>query len=138
MMKASNVYVAEIMNGNPDSFMMNCIPDYVYGVSVNTYRSIREGLVTYWEDIQDVVKYITFNVLTDLNKPVKGRVTMTGTRDEKLTNYLVEHGYEVDDFSSKTIALVIPDRAYVSSKVGKANKLGIPIYTIEEAYKALE
>ena len=138
MMKASNVYVAEITNGNPDSFMMNCIPDYVYGVSVNTYRAIREGLVTYWEDIQDVVKYITFNVLTDLNKPIKGRVTMTGTRDEKLTNYLVEHGYEVDDFSSKTIALVIPTRAYVSSKVGKANKLGIPIYTIEEAYKALE
>ena len=137
MMTAANIYQAEIMNGNPDSFMMNCIPDYVYGVSVNTYKLIREGLVTYWKDIQETIPYITFNVLSKLES-FKGRVTLTGTRDEQLTNTLVERGYEVDSFSSKTIALVIPDRSFVSSKVTKANQNQIPVYTIEEAYEALK
>lgn len=136
MMRAANMYHAEILNGTPDSFMMNCIPDYVYGVSVNTYKMIREGLVTYWEDIQDTAPYITFSVLSKI-EAFKGRVTLTGTRDEGLTNTLVERGYEVDAFSSKTIALVVPDRTFRSSKVDKAHKNQIPVYTIEEAYEAL-
>ena len=136
MMRAANVYHAEILNGTPDSFMMNCIPDYVYGVSVNTYKMIREGLVTYWKDIQATAPYITFNVLTQI-RPTKGRVTLTGTRDEALTNALIERGYEVDSFSSKTIALVVPDRTFKSSKVDKAHKNQIPVYTIEEAYESL-
>ena len=99
---------------------------------------MREGLVLYWSEIQDAIKYISFNVLTDLRKPTKGRVTLTGTRDDKLINYLTEKGYEVNDYSSKTIALVIPEKGYVSSKVVKAAKSGIPIYTIQEAYEALK
>lgn len=136
-MKATSVYRNAIENGTPDSFMMECVPNYVYGFSTNTYAAMREGLVLYWSEIQDVIQYISFNVLTDLRKPTKGRVTLTGTRDDKLINYLTEKGYEVNDYSSKTIALVIPEKGYVSSKVVKAAKSGIPIYTIQEAYEAL-
>ena len=136
-MKATSVYRNAIENGTPDSFMMECVPNYVYGFSTNTYAAMREGLVLYWSEIQDAIKYISFNVLTDLRKPTKGRVTLTGTRDDKLINYLTEKGYEVNDYSSKTIALVIPEKGYVSSKVVKAAKSGIPIYTIQEAYEAL-
>ena len=137
-MKATSVYRNAIENGTPDSFMMECVPNYVYGFSTNTYAAMREGLVLYWSEIQDAIKYISFNVLTDLRKPTKGRVTLTGTRDDKLINYLTEKGYEVNDYSSKTIALVIPEKGYVSSKVVKAAKSGIPIYTIQEAYEALK
>ena len=137
-MKATSVYRNAIENGTPDSFMMECVPNYVYGFSTNTYAAMREGLVLYWSEIQDAIKYISFNVLTDLRKPTKGRVTLTGTRDNKLINYLTEKGYEVNDYSSKTIALVIPEKGYVSSKVVKAAKSGIPIYTIQEAYEALK
>lgn len=136
-MKATSVYRNAIENGTPDSFMMECVPNYVYGFSTNTYAAMREGLVLYWSEIQDAIQYISFNVLTDLRKPTKGRVTLTGTRDDKLINYLTEKGYEVNDYSSKTIALVIPEKGYVSSKVVKAAKSGIPIYTIQEAYEAL-
>jgi DNA ligase (NAD+) len=136
-MKATSVYRNAIENGTPDSFMMECVPNYVYGFSTNTYAAMREGLVLYWSEIQDAIKYISFNVLTDLRKPTKGRVTLTGTRDDKLIAYLTEKGYEVNDYSSKTIALVIPEKGYVSSKVAKAAKSGIPIYTIQEAYEAL-
>ena len=137
-MKATSVYRNAIENGTPDSFMMECVPNYVHGFSTNTYAAMREGLVLYWSEIQDVIQYISFNVLTDLRKPTKGRVTLTGTRDDKLINYLTEKGYEVNDYSSKTIALVIPEKGYVSSKVVKAAKSGIPIYTIQEAYEALK
>jgi NAD-dependent DNA ligase len=136
-MKATSVYRNAIENGTPDSFMMECVPNYVYGFSTNTYAAMREGLVLYWSEIQDAIKYISFNVLTDLRKPTKGRVTLTGTRDDKLIAYLTEKGYEVNDYSSKTIALVIPEKGYVSSKVAKAAKSGIPIYTIQEDYEAL-
>lgn len=137
-MKATSVYRNAIENGTPDSFMMECVPNYVHGFSTNTYAAMREGLVLYWSEIQDVIQYISFNVLTDLRKPTKGRVTLTGTRDDKLIAYLTEKGYEVNDYSSKTIALVIPEKGYVSSKVAKAAKSGIPIYTIQEAYEALK
>ena len=137
-MKAVNTYQYHITQGTVDSFMMECVPDYVYGFSTNTYAAVREGLTLYWDEIKDVIQYISFDVLTAISKPTKGRVTLTGTRDEKLINYLTEKGYEVDDFSSKTIALVIPNRGYVSSKVVKARKNNIPVYTIEEAYEKLQ
>ena len=132
-MRAVNAYMNAIKNGTPDSFMMECVPNYVYGFSTNTYSAMREGLVLYWDEIQDTLQFISFNILTDLTKPTRGRVTLTGTRDAKLISYLTEKGYEVDDFSSKTIALVIPYKGYVSSKVVKANKSNIPVYTVEEA-----
>lgn len=136
-MKATNAYRHAIETGTPDSFMMECIPNYVYGFSSNTYAAMREGLVLYWDEIQDVIKYVNLRCLTNLNRHIKGRVTLTGTRDDKLTEYLTEKGYDVNDYSAKTIALIIPYEGYVSSKVVKARKTGIPVYTIEQAYEAL-
>ena len=136
-LKASNAYRNAIQNGTPDSFMTECIPNYVYGFSTNTYAAMREGLVLYWDEIQDVIQYINFKCTTNITKPIKGRVTLTGTRDDNIISYLTEKGYDVNDYSSKTIALIIPQEGYVSSKVVKAKKTGIPVYTIEEAYEAL-
>lgn len=136
-MKAVNAYKENIEHGTPDSFMTECIPNYVHGFSTNTYAAMREGLVLYWAEIVDAIQYISFDILTDTRKPTRGRVTLTGTRDEKLTRYLLDKGYDVGEYSSKTIALVIPTRDYISNKVQKAKNSGIPIYTIEEAYGAL-
>lgn len=138
MMKAVNTIQHNIQSGTVESFMEECVPEYVYGFSVNTYMGIKEGLTSYWDDIVDVCQYVSFYCLTDMTKPTKGRITLTGTRDDKLISYLKEKGYDVNDFSSKTMALVIPYKEYVSSKVAKAINMGIPIYTIEEAYEALK
>ena len=137
-MLAVNKYKYHIENGTVDSFMMDCIPDYVYGFSENTYAAVKEGLTLYWEEIRDAIQFVSFYTLTKpINIPTKGRVTLTGTRDAKLIDYLTNLGYEVEDFSSKTKYLVIPNKGYMSSKVVKARKLGIPIYTVEEAFEAL-
>ena len=126
-----------IQNGTPNQFIEECIPIYVYGFSTKLYAAIKEGLFNHWDEIQDIIQYVTFKSTTDMGKSVKGRVTLTGTRDEKLISYLQEKGYEVNDFSSKTIALVIPYEGFVSSKVPKAIRNGIPVYTIDQAYEKL-
>ena len=136
---AVNRYKYHIENGTVDSFMMECVPDYVYGFSENTYAAVREGLTLYWEEIKDAIGAISFYTLTKpINIATKGRVTLTGTRDPKLIDYLTNIGYEVDDFSSKTKYLVIPNKGYMSSKVVKARKNNIPVYTVEEAYNELK
>ena len=135
--KASNAVKNHLMNGTPESFMGEIVGSCTYGIGVQTFRLIKEGLTTYWDDISKTVEYVTFKITTDLTKPIKGRVTLTGTRDEKLISYLIEKGYDVNDFSSKTIALVVPFESYVSNKVVKAKAKGIPVYTIEEAYREL-
>jgi NAD-dependent DNA ligase len=136
-MKATCCYRERIENGTPNEFIEECIPIYVYGFSTKLYAAIKEGLFNHWDDIQDIIKYVTFKSTTNMRKSLKGRVTLTGTRDEKLISYLQEKGYEVSDFSSKTIALVIPYEGFVSSKVPKAIRNGIPVYTIEQAYEKL-
>ena len=57
---------------------------------------------------------------------------MSGTRDAHTQNMLKNLGYEVtDSFTRDVTALVVPDLKYTSSKVEKAKKNGIPIYTIK-------
>lgn len=136
--KAVNIIQHYFTQGSPNEFLEEMINNWnCFGVGAKTIQGIREGLTCYWNDITAIIPYITFKITTDLSKPVKGRVTLTGTRDEKLIDHLTEHGYEVNDYSSKTIALVIPFDGYMSNKVVKAKKSGIPVYTIEEAYGAL-
>jgi NAD-dependent DNA ligase len=138
-MKASNVYRYQISTGNIDTFMEACVPLYVHGVGERTYAMIKESMATYWEDIKETIKYISFDCNTLVkNIPSKGRVTLTGFRDSELISLLTLRGYDVNDFSSKTMALVIPYSGYVSSKVSKANRMGIPIYLPEEAKEALK
>jgi len=138
-MKASNVYRYQISTGNIDTFMEACVPLYVHGIGERTYAMIKESMATYWEDIKETIKYISFDCNTPVkNIPSKGRVTLTGFRDSELISLLTLRGYDVNDFSSKTMALVIPYSGYVSSKVSKANRMGIPIYLPEEAKEALK
>lgn len=137
-MKASNVYRYQITTGTVDTFMEECVPPFVYGFGERTYAMIKEGLTLYWEDIKETIQHVSFKCTTKLNNiPTKGVVTMTGFRDSTLTGILNERGYMVNDFSSKTMALIIPYTGYVSSKVSKAMSRGIPIYLPEEAKEKL-
>lgn len=134
--KAMNVVKYHLTEGTPESFIDDMISQYSFGISVHTVNAIKEGLSLYWEDICETAKYVTFKITSTI-KPIKGRVTLTGTRDKQLTEYLIERGYDVGDFSSKTIAIVVPDKSFTSSTVMKAIASGIPSYTIEEAYERL-
>ena len=97
---------------------------------------IAEGLRQNWDEIKDTIQYIKFDVSNGIIN-TKGKVAMTGTRDKQLTEYLTSHGYDVCDFNTKIKCLIIPNETFTSNKTVKAKELGIPIYTIDEAYKVL-
>lgn len=134
--KAVNHITEWFESGDTESFLSRLV--FPPGVGILKIQRIAEGLRLHWDEIKETLPYITFDI-TQSNLPVniKGKVAMTGTRDEELTKYLNEKGYEVTSFSGKVEALIIPHEGFTSSKVPKAQSLGIPIYTITEAYEKL-
>ena len=110
---------------------------YIPGIGNATKRAMCEGWKRNFDEMKELIKYISFKITT-VSSGTKGRVTLTGTRDKQLIEYLIEKGYDVGDFSMSTNYLIVPDKDFMSSKVAKAHKKGIPIYTIEEAYEKIK
>ena len=97
-----------------------------------TKAKIIDGLNRNWEAMKFICPYISFIDETDESSS-KGRVTLTGTHDKKIIDYIKSFGYEVGDFSPvKTKILVIVNSDFKSNKVTTAKEKGIPIYTVQE------
>lgn len=128
-----NVLVNEINMGNSESFLqalIQPIPD----IGPATWASIAECFRNNWKDIRDTIGHV--QLLVDLTKSEdrKGLVCLSGTRDETVKRALELAGYDVtDSWSSKVDVLIIPDGDYRSSKVDKALKHDVPIFTVEDA-----
>ena len=65
---------------------------------------------------------------------LKGKVCFSQIRDPKFESVLIQNGYEVvDSLTKSTDYLVVPNPEVTSSKITKAKKYGIQIYSLEEA-----
>ena len=109
----------------------------VKGIGDITRMRMINGLKRNLNQIKECLQYIKFVDYTAIiNKGNNnGTITLSGTRDKQLSDYLTNKGYDVNSSITKnTKALVIPDSNFTSSKVAKALQMNIPIYTIEEAY----
>lgn len=106
-------------------------------IGIATIRSIKTGMFTYWDDIRNSCQFVTFAEPTQSVRGHRGDVAMTGTRDEQLTKWLTDNGYNVTSFNNNIVALIVPSHEFYSNKVVKAKEKQIPIYTIEEAYHKL-
>ena len=130
--KAVDILSEYLNNGCPEDLINNLrCPPGIGGLKV---MKIAEGLRQNWDEIKDTIQYIKFDVSNGIIN-TKGKVAMTGTRDKQLTEYLTSHGYDVCDFNTKITCLIIPNETFTSNKTVKAKELGIPIYTIDEAYE---
>ena len=91
----------------------------------------------YREDIEAILR--NFNVTTTKGSAVRQKVCLTGTRDETITNALIEHGYDVSEggVTKDTVMLIAKDKNSGSSKLKKAKQLNIPIYSIDEIIELL-
>lgn len=107
----------------------------VPGIRDVTMGKMCIGMERNISDMRQILPNITLVDSYKEDSTNKERITLTGTRDAGLTEHLESLGYEVDSFSIATKAVVVPYKNFKSSKVDKANKLGIPIYTIDEAYE---
>lgn len=88
------------------------------------------------KELQKLLEELTI-VSTYGAKTTRERVVFTGCRptDEDV-RLLEEQGYEASDsWSNKAKFLIVPHEGYESSKVGKAQALGIPILTLQDMRK---
>ena len=143
MNQATKSVVKLIQNYQSPNKFLEEILQYVDGIGPATIRSINEGIRVNWNDIRNTMSYITFDIPeeedeTDTISSSKGRVSLTGTRDKDIIDLLLARGYEVDNFTAKSIALIVPNKNFISTKTIRAAGLNIPIYTIEEAKEALQ
>lgn len=131
--------VKSLRLSSPD-FFLRLITEYTYGIGDTTWKAIHFGIIENWEMIRSIMQYVTIDIC-DKKKPnaeYKGMVCFTGHRDRNLAALLEQNGYAVtDDFTSHVDALVIPDVSYMSSKVKKALKKHIPIFTIRDVVSRL-
>jgi NAD-dependent DNA ligase len=115
----------------PDAFLQKMLQNTLQ-IGPATTVAIREGIIANWDNIRTIIPYIQFEEVQHAI-PNKGKVCMSGTRDENTMTYLRQIGYEVtDSFTKDVIALVIPNPMFHSSKVDKAKANGIPIYTLND------
>lgn len=109
----------------------------VKGIGDITRMRMINGLKRNINQIKECLQYIKFVDYAEIiNKGNdNGTITLSGTRDKQLSDYLTNKGYDVNSSITKnTKALVIPDSNFTSSKITKALQMNIPVYTIEEAY----
>jgi NAD-dependent DNA ligase len=128
-----NVLVNEINHGKCENFLQILIQPII-GIGPATWAAIAEGFRNNWNDIRETIGHIEF--LVDMEELEEGKelVCLSGTRDETVKRALEMAGYRVtDSWSSKVDVLIIPDGDYRSSKVDKALKHDIPIFTVEDA-----
>lgn len=133
-LRFGNVLKAACKRDYPDIFIeVMCKP--VFGVDELTLNAIKTGIKYAWDDIHEMIQYITFAVTTPM-KNSKGTVVLSGTRDKTLIEYLESIGYEVSDsFKSDAKYVIIPTLDFVSSKTKKAQAKNIPVISVEQALK---
>ena len=90
-------------------------------------------------EVDKILKEVSL-IETYNTKQSKGRIVFTGCRaNDDLTNFIENKGYEVSDsWSNSAKYLVVPNKEFTSSKVGKAESLNIPIITINEIKEKLK
>ena len=131
------LYSNNIVFNNFDELISILENIQVKGIGDITKFRMINGLKRNLNQIKECLQYIKFVDYTAIiNKGNNnGTITLSGTRDKQLSDYLSNKGYDVNSSITKnTKALVIPDSNFTSSKVAKALQMNIPVYTIEEAY----
>ena len=101
-----------------------------------TWRSFFQGYNAFKKFIQDNGLTIKEpeKVTVDANGQFKGMsICFSGVRDASLEKRIVAGGGAIASGVSKnTTHLVVKDKSGTSSKISKANQLGIPIIQIDE------
>jgi hypothetical protein len=133
-LRFGNVFKDVCNRDHPNAFIeVMCKP--VFGVDELTLNAIKAGIKYAWDDIHEMIQYITFSISTPIRNS-KGVVVLSGTRDKTLIEYLESIGYEVSDsFKSDAKYVIIPNLDFVSSKTKKAQVKNIPVISVEQALK---
>lgn len=102
----------------------------INGIGSKTIIAIIQGIELYKSDIEYVLK--NFRIINSKGLSVGPRIVITGFRDPEYLSLILDNGFDISDkysLTKETAALIADDVNSTSSKVQKAKKYGIPIYS---------
>ena len=103
------------------------------GFGEKTANRVQHGILSKLPTIYYLLDVIQLKEKVAPGK-LKGKVCFSQIRDPKFESVLIQNGYEVvDSLTKSTDYLVVPNPEVTSSKITKAKKYGIQIYSLEEA-----
>lgn len=107
------------------------------GFGEKTSTRVQKGINSKLKTINFLLDTLTLREKVQPGK-LKGKVCFSQIRDPKFESELINKGYDVSDSLTKaTNYLIIPSLNVTSTKIEKAKKYGITIYTLEQAIKNL-
>lgn len=102
----------------------------INGIGVKTIDAICDGIIMYRNDIDYCLN--NFHIINSKGLSSGPKVAITGFRDSAFIQLLIDNGFDANDkysVTKDTVALIADDINSTSSKVQKANKYGIPVFT---------
>lgn len=102
----------------------------INGIGIKTLNAIVAGFNIYRHDIEYCLN--NFHIINSKGLSSGPKVAITGFRDSAFIQLLIDNGFDASDkysVTKDTVALIADDINSTSSKVQKANKYGIPVFT---------
>lgn len=102
----------------------------INGIGVKTIDAICDGIIMYRNDIEYCLN--NFHIINSKGLSSGPKVAITGFRDSEFIQLLIDNGFDASDkysVTKDTTALIADDINSTSSKVQKAKKYEIPVFT---------
>lgn len=108
---------------------------------IKTYNLIQTGVTNIeLPTLESLLKNMTENQVVGEGgvdeggkKSIKGNIVFSGVRDKEKEKYFVSHGYEISDsVNSNTKLLIVKDKNAQTTKIKKAENLGVKIASLNE------
>ena len=109
----------------------------ISGIGPAVVKAIDDGFIIYDYDMRLIVN--SFNIINSKGKAELPKIAITGFRDPEFIQLLCNNGFDASDLYGVTkniYALIAADKNSGSSKIQKANKYGIMVYSKDEFLKA--
>lgn len=124
-----NYTLQEILDSKFDLNLLSKIN----GIGSKTINAIIQGLDLYKSDIEYALN--NFKIIDSKGISIGPRIVVTGFRDPEYIKLILNNGFDISDkysLTKDTFALIADDVNGTSSKIQKAKKYGIPIYSKQQ------
>lgn len=124
------VSIEDLVNMNYDDLIHKLI---MPTIGVKTAETICNDRILYKEDLETILKM--HNITSSKGLIDKPKIAFTGVRDKTFIDLLNNNGFDADEnysVTKKTFALITDNLASTSSKMVKAQKFSIPIFTKQQ------
>ena len=105
----------------------------IQSIGPKTVQCISEEMPMYKDELKYAINIL--NIINSKDKKQLPKVVISGFRDNNFVTIINNNGYDCSDsygVTKDTFALIVSDKNNKSSKIIKANKYNIPIYTRDE------